>query len=281
MRFIHISIDDVSTTIKDSIKYKKPFCKHIFYRWLLKMHREYNFCVSLYIQNWGEFESFDYIFDGFNAEAANWIKIGIHTTSDGRDFSNIGYIEGKSEWERFCNMILNNRGSEQIIDRFPRLHTFSGSEECLVGMHEAELCSAIGYLSADDNRQSYYLTESINKQIYKLKDMYFDEKTGLYFKSTDLRLDWFSRKFNSNYEYCKPFQSNPYKDMVYHYERGDFDTQELLTVFTHEWQIYSKGHLTMRRRWIKDVCRFSKKYNIKINFPENMLMKGKKLASDE
>ena len=78
-----------------------------------------------------------------------------------------------------------------------------------------------GLYTADDNRQSYYLSNDDNYYIYNHDELY-DTKTNLYFLSTDFRTEYvnnidFKLKELSNNSWCN--------------QLGD------LVVFSHEWAL--------------------------------------------
>lgn len=264
-RIMHISIDDVQIDKNNVINFsdKKTIS------WLNILNQKYGCKVSLYIQNWGGLVKINKpYFENINSD---WLKLGIHTTSDGRDFSDMSFSGAKQQWELFCDTVIRLGGSENIIDRFPRLHTFSGNKECIRGMKETKICPAVGFLSADDSRKSYYIDESLRFLDRKSCGLLYDEEMGLYFKPTDMRLDWFDKSFKSKYLYKKPIKRNPYQELAYRRYSSDYNEDELLEVFTHEWQIYKNGHLTMRKKWIEDVCRFAKDYGYQYDFPMNLI----------
>lgn len=134
-------------------------------------------------------------------------------------------------------------------------------------MHEAEICRAKGFLSADDTRKSYYLSDYVNDFVYKEDQIVYDKNTELFFKATNIRLDWFGRKFFDIYSYKKPEKFSLYKELIYREKKKEFQKCEYLIIFTHEWQIYNQGHLTFKTSWLKNVCRFAKEYGYEFGYP--------------
>lgn len=254
MKKIHLSFDDVNSSFNDIVNKKKTLFDNKFFKWLKKLHENYNVKVSLYLQNWGEIlENID---DESLKELKNnsdWLKLGIHTAANGSDFSEKTYDQGKKEWNHFVNEIIRVGGEETNIDTFPRLHRFAGTKECLEGMKDSERCAAIGFLSSDDDRTSYYLTDSDCKNV-KQRDFIYDKETQLFFRRTDFRLDWLAKNFISQYKYDLPQNRNAYREMKRRYKN---EVDSVVVVFTHEWQVYSKGRLTRNRRWIEDVCKYA------------------------
>lgn len=267
MKKIHLSLDDVEI-YSMLLENKSDFMLSKLGIWLNKLYSRYGCKLSLYIQNWDAIENIETQY--FKNINGNWLKLGIHTTSDGRPFSDVTYLEAKEQWELFCSTIIKLGGDNTIIDRFPRLHTFSGSKDCLTGMRDAGICPAVGFLSADDSRGSYYFSETVTED--NMKDHFlYDNEIGIYFKSTDIRLDWFDKSFNSKYSYNKPEKKTPYKELAFKETRKDYDGNVILEVFTHQWQIFRNGHMTIRKRWIEDVCKFARDYGYEFEFTMNLV----------
>lgn len=195
-----------------------------------------------------------------------WLKLGIHTSDIGMTFDQLSYEAGKANWEHFVTEIIRIGGNEYSIDRMPRLHTFAGSYEALLGMGNADICAAVGFLAADDSRKSYYLSEKSNRMLYE-KGVVYDEKTGLMYMSTDFRLDWLGRTFCSENNYYKPKKHNCYKELTERFIKKEGYEKNNLIVFTHEWQIYNKGRLGRKKKWVEDVCKFADKNGLGYGYP--------------
>lgn len=208
-KYIHISFDDTAQCISnlankdyDSV-WEEPFLS-----WLKSLHETYNARFSLYC-----FldENFDIISDKYKDElfdTSDWLKFGLHAeTSDGK-YVDSTYQDGLDDWNWFCSKIIKMTGNENSIDRIPRLHYFGATYEVLCGMRDADY-GAIGFLSADDDRQSYYLNEDQNKYLLD-NDYIYDIETKLYFYGTDMRGDWFGKGFSSSNKYDIPTQKDGY-----------------------------------------------------------------------
>lgn len=263
MHTLHLSFDDVNTSFIDLAESKKTLFENVFFAWLKKLHEKYNLKVSLYLQNWGDILS--EIEDNALYELksnSDWLKLGIHTASDGSDFEFKSYVQGKNEWEQFVNEVIRIGGSGSNVDKFPRLHRFVGNEDCLKGMRDSKSCGAVGFWLSDDDRESYYLSNNS----YHLKysgDFLYDEINRLFFKTTDFRMDWMRRGFKSQYEYIHPKKRNLQKELKRRYEKQD----GIVAIFTHEWQVYSKKKLTRYKKWIDYVCIYSLKEHCEFVFP--------------
>lgn len=272
MIYFHLSIDDVQSSILELSRIRAGLFNNNFFAWLNKLHNNYGCMISLYLQNWFQLKKIDdNKFPEFK-ENARWLKFGIHTTGDGNDFQKATLYQGKSEWEGLVNEILRIGGSIENIDCFPRLHMFAGSFECLSGMKSASICPALGFLAADDLRQSYYFDQAVNKLIYSKRCSIFDNKSGLYFIPTDFRFDWLGREFKNNNLYIPAKSRNCYKELERRYVNLSAKAErKLVTLFTHEWQIYSKGKIGKRKKWMEDACKFANRYGIGYEYPMNTL----------
>ena len=51
-----------------------------------------------------------------------------------------------------------------------------------------------------------------------------------------------------------PQNRNAYGEMKRRYQN---EIDDVIVIFTHEWQVYSKGRLTRNRKWIEDVCKYA------------------------
>lgn len=259
---IHLSIDDVSQTI---------ICEKIwnnsFFKYLRFLHDRYNCSISLYLQEWKKILDLNKMCLKEFAQNADWLKVGIHVPDLQSSFASLSYEKGMEEWNSFVDVLVDWGGcSIDNIDCFPRLHTFAGNEQCLKGMANANRKPAIGFLCADDARESYYFDDYTNNLVYRQKKILYDETNMLYFKATDIRLDWFDKKFSDANYYSKPQKRKPYKELKDRQIKGEFSTQKWLIVFTHEWQLYKNGHLTFRKKWLKDICRFAEQYKYPFGF---------------
>ena len=243
MKYIHLSVDDVELI---SINKKADFFKrgHLGYE-LVKLHNLYGIKISLYAQNWNEWKS---IKDGEYRQLdkyCQWLKLGIHTPSNGGDFGEYNYISGKNEWELFCREVVRIGGNADSIDRLPRLHRFAGSKECIRGMNDADICSALGFICADDMRLSYYINEHVNSNGC-------DKEFGLYFFPSDIRLDWFDRKCHtSEYDHWIPKTHNVINELKRYFLNID---KSVYVVFVHQWQLCKGTKLKYRKKWLEKLC---------------------------
>lgn len=265
--FIHISFDDVNncfTNLKNKTYnslYEEPF-----FNWLKSLHDTYGAKFSLYAYN-NSLTNVPNTYAKEFLQAKDWLKIGLHATNSSSNFSSSTYEEGKSAWNTFVNNVVRITGSYLSVDRMPRLHTFAGSEEALKGMRDANY-GAIGFLSADDARNSYYFNDATKDYLY-YNDHVTDHKNGLIFVATDLRTDWFVGTSGNN-EYRKPTKTNVYDELVYRYSSVEFaNSTSSYILFGHEWQFYNGTTLGEGKQYFEDACKFAHDYDIGFDYSQN------------
>lgn len=269
-KYIHISFDDVRYSINnlannnyDSI-WDEPF-----FGMLKKLHNEYNARFSIYVFLNSDFKNISNKYVEELSESVSWLKFGLHADSSDSIYDKSSYYDGFNSWNCFVNSIISITGTYDSIDRIPRLHYFAGTKETLNGMISANI-GPLGFLTSDDNRNSYYLSDEQNK--YLLTNDYLIDDNGIYFIGTDMRGDWFSNDFETNNKYDKPIKDNVYEELVYRYSESKYVNDiDYFIWFCHEWQIYDGEKLNENLNWIIDVCRFANDYHIDIDYPQNHL----------
>ena len=266
--FMHISFDDVSACFVGlaSGKYTSLFDEP-FFAWLLELHNTYGAKFSLYCYT-SELSAVpaDYANEFFAAR--DWLKLGLHSDNSSSTFKNHTYEQGKASWNAFVEQVERITGSYRSVDRMPRLHTFGGSLEALRGMRDAK-CGALGFLSADDSRLSYYLSQEQAEYLYT-HDCLTDTAENLVFLATDLRGDWFTGSFITENQYRTPTEKTVKKELEKRYRDGDFaNTAKAQVFFIHEWQIYNGIELNSKADYVTDACAFADEYGLRFSYPQN------------
>ncbi|MBP3631044.1 MAG: hypothetical protein J6J23_06145, partial [Clostridia bacterium] len=127
---------------------------------------------------------------------------------------------------------------------------------------------AIGFLSADDARNSYYFDQDTTDYLY-YNDHITDHKNGLIFVATDLRADWFEGTSASN-EYREPTKSSVYDELVERYTNVEYaNSVSSYIFFGHEWLIYDGTTLDAGKQHFEDACKFAQDYDIGFDFSQN------------
>ncbi len=268
--YMHISFDDVEKCLSNlQNKTYSSMWEEPFFAWLKNLHDTTGAKFSLYAYNSAltSLTKTDYA-DEFYA-AKDWLKIGLHAANSSGVYTTATYEQGKNDWNSFVNNVIRITGSYLSVDRMPRLHTFAGSEEALKGMRDANY-GALGFLSADDSRTSYYFTDNIKTYLYDNNHI-TDNKNGLVFVATDMRADWFNSSFSSSNNYKAPTKDNVYDELVYRYTTASYaNSVKSYIFFGHEWDMYNGTSITtsIAKRY-EDACKFANDYGIDFDYSEN------------
>lgn len=269
--YIHISFDDVEYCIQNIINNKDSFTsifQDAFFNFLKELHETYGAVFSLYIYKISQLSNFPDKFKSEFIANSKWLKFGLHEkTTD--SYETATSTKGKEDWDFFITEMYRITGGLNSIDRIPRLNMFKGSKESLLAMRDCD-CGALGFLSADDSRDTYYLNET-QREYLRTHDKLEDITNGLVFYSTDMRLDWFNSDFSSTNEYNTPVKTTPYEELVYRYNQPSMgDCYSSLIVFTHEWELYGTSYtLNSKKSRVEDVCKFGVDYGYAFDYPQN------------
>lgn len=267
--FMHLSFDDVEKCFNNlkNNSYASLFDEP-FFKWLKGMHDTYGAKFSLYTYNATIANVPDTYKEDF-LKNSNWLKIGLHADSSSSTYQNTSYASALSAWNTFVNHVVRITGSYMSVDRMPRLHYFAGNEEALKGLRDANY-GALGFLSSDDNRLSYYFDSDLRDYMYD-NDHITDNVNGLVFVTTDMRADWFLSNFSSNNQYKHPTKSNMYDELVYRFSNPSYSKSlSSYIVFGHEWQFYSGSVVSdLGKSLFDDACRFARDYGLDFAYPQN------------
>lgn len=269
--YVHMSFDDVSFCITNLLNNKSVFTSIFNEPFIAKLkyfHDKYGAVFSLYVMG-TELAQLGDTFKKDFIKNSHWLKLGLHSWSNS-DYANTTSEQAKNDWDNFITSAYTATGGVNSIDRMPRLHKFVGNLDSLRAMRDTS-CGAIGFLSTDDSRNTYYMTENQNTYL-RTHDKYVDTANGLIFYSTDMRLDWFVDGFTSDYNYDTPIMSTPYDELKYRYGTPLMaDKYTSLIVFTHEWQIYSSSYVLndLMVKMVEQVCSFALDYGYNFDYPQN------------
>ena len=266
--FMHISFDDVTYcfgNLSDG-SYSSLFDEP-FFAWLEGLHESYGAKFSLYTYN-NVLKAVPDTYASEFAQASDWLKIGLHAEDTSSTYASATYEQGYQAWNTFAGYVKTVTGTADSIDRMPRLHYFAGSQDALEGMQAAD-CGALGFLAADDSRNSYYFDSAVSGGLYG-SDHITDHNNGLVFLTTDMRGDWFLPSFSSANSYCVPVYSTVYEELEYRFGSEAFTgTLDSYLFFCHEWQIYDGSTLDSDTAWTEDACKFSSRYGVAFDYPQN------------
>lgn len=291
-RFIHISFDDVTTSIQNLVSNKATYTSLFdepFFAFLKSLHEEYGARFSLYVFA-DTFANLDDTYAVDFANAKDWIKIGIHAPSSSTSFR---FGSGRSSastpadynllsrsavisiWEDFVDHVKLVTGSYDSVDRMPRLHYFAAPLSVCRAMQRAK-CGALGFLSADDDRgyNYWYEQQSVYQAEYAVRpDTIYDEVTDCVLVPTDFRGEWMDPGFTPTGNYDPPTEDTVYAELVKRNGMAKYqDTFQSLIWFTHEWQIYNGSVINdSKAQWVIDACQFAIDYGYDFDYPQYRL----------
>ncbi|MBR5439218.1 MAG: hypothetical protein IKV61_03255 [Clostridia bacterium] len=266
-KYMHLSFDDVTLCFQNltTQNYESLF-EEPFFANLKSLHNEYGAKFSLFTYN-STLNNVPNKYASEFIESSDWLKIGFHSNSSGFSLATSTYAQGESYWNTFVNNVERVCGTTSSLDRMPRLEYFAGSKDALLGMKNANL-GAMGFLSADDNRLSYYFNDSVMTYLYD-NDYIIDSGNNLLFLSTDIRGDWFYN-FTTNNVYRKPLKNNVLSELEYRNNNNAFlSSFESLIIFTHEWLVYNGTTVNSKIECILGACEFAKENSLEYDFPQN------------
>lgn len=190
--------------------------------WLKGIHDHYSSTVVCYC--FYKKEDFDLsrctgAFINEFIENSSWLKFGFHAYDS--DTLYPGKRALVDDYRITINELKRIVGCNSVTSVI-RLQCFSGDLE---GIHELVSCGEIkGLLSADDKRKSYYLSKEESRFIYS-HDYYVDDKIGLTFFSTDIRVEM----LQNIYKKIKEFESSSWNNQL-----------DVFVFFSHEWALNTK-----------------------------------------
>ena len=238
---MHISIDDTILVFEDITKneaqYDTVFDNYTL-GYLKRLHDEYGAIFSMYC--WYENDDFDLSMctNKFRKEFednSDWLKFNYHSFNSSQNPGAVDYMVFIEQYDMFRTSMEEIVG-DKSWDNYTRLHFFAGSQEMLEHMGKY---GTIGFYSADDDRVSYQLSNNAVRFLAENR-IYYDDISGIEYKRTDIRLDYFDNPF---YE-------------LYRFDWTDIGAE----IFTHEWLISSpKGNSIWK---LEEVCKYSKYYGI-------------------
>lgn len=257
-KFAHVSIDDFIEAFRDITEnedvYESIFENKLF-KSLKDLHEKYGVKISCYIYYRSDDKKFDLSMctDKFSEEFkenSSWLKFGFHTRDAGRNYESLPGFIIKNDYDRITDELLRITGSEQCIDKVIRLQSFYGSHSAIKEIQETEI-GIIGLLSADDTRRSYSLNDEDNSQLY-LYDYFEDENNIKYFK-TDIRLENIVNIKTTLQEI--DIENNS-------------ETNQILTIFTHEWKIYEDDNIL---KLLNELCEKIASEGYEFDYPMNRI----------
>ena len=186
-KIIHFSIYDCIEIFRDiTINNYNSLFESDYFSFFKELHDKYDAKISLY--SFVEYKGFNIknTTDKFKKEFidnSDWLKIGFHGFNENSRYNDKENI--KKDYKLFLKYIKRFAGNLNIIDNFVRLHYFSGNLENILKIKKFGIK---GLLTADDDRDNYYLKKNENIFLNK-HNIYKDIKNEIFFIKTNLRIE--------------------------------------------------------------------------------------------
>lgn len=186
-KIIHFSIDDCIEIFRDiTINNYNSLFESDYFSFFKELHDKYDAKISLY--SFVEYKEFNIknTTDKFKKEFidnSDWLKIGFHDFNENSRYNDKENI--KKDYKLFIKYVKRFAGSLNVIDNFIRLHYFSGNLENILKIKKFGIK---GLLTADDDRDNYYLKKNENIFLNK-HNIYKDIKNEIFFIKTNLRIE--------------------------------------------------------------------------------------------
>lgn len=188
-KVIHCSIDDVTfmsallaNPAPASIWDVEEFAK------IKEVHDNTNACFTLMCFNEATGYDIANIPNTWASEfqaAKSWLRFAFHAKDANTSYGSAN--TAATDYAKFVNAVYAFTGTYDTIDRVPRLGNFAGTlTQCKAIANLAY--GPIGFLSADDSRQSYYLSQSATYSL-NAHGRYYDITNKFIFVPTLPRLD--------------------------------------------------------------------------------------------
>lgn len=245
-----LSFDDTVFLFEDLLENnRESIFENITLSWFKELHDKYGVVISCYVY----YEDGDFNLSQFPPtyrkqfeENSSWLRFGFHTINGETDYKSGVIVE---DYKKTINELERIVGSESI-DNVIRLQMFQGSYKEIKKLAELDSEPIVGLLTADDNRQSYYLSEEVNDYIYS-HDTYFDRDLDITLYSTDFRTEYVDNINKKLKELSEPSWNNQTGDLV---------------VFSHEWALSMENKAKLEK-----VCKYAKDNGYRFVFFEDNL----------
>ncbi len=185
----HFSIDDVTLWSMFTTNTKYSIWENAILNRLLYFHLKYGMTITLNCFN----ETTDYdiadVVSDYQAEFkanSSWLKFAFHSKD-----SETGYSTDDAtlatEYQKFVTAIHTLTGTYDSIDHVTRLAFFAGSLNNVLAL-QGQQAGIVGLLTADDTRNSYYLTS--DESAFLQKNLtYFDDAHQMTFIHNVVRFE--------------------------------------------------------------------------------------------
>ena len=245
-----LSFDDTILIFKDinNNNYDSVF-QNSTLSWYKELHEKYGVVISCYCYYEDKNFNLSQITDKYKEEFqanSDWLRFGFHAINSDTNYAtgaiDIDYQKTVRELERIVG--------EDSIDNVIRLQMFQGLYDEIRKLTELSEQPIVGLLTADDSRQSYYLSKKDNIYIYNHDELY-KSNMNLHFFSTDFRTEYVNNIGSKLKELNKDCWNNQTGDLV---------------VFSHEWALNMEN-----KGKIEKICKYAREKGYSFIFFEDML----------
>ncbi|MFV0195200.1 hypothetical protein OBJ93_06915 [Empedobacter falsenii] len=196
-KYFHFSFDDIWISLKlltQNASNYNSLWEDKFFKVLKNFHDNYGVKFSLYCfqestlvtPTWDIANMTEKFKSDFQS-ASDWLKFGFHAKDSSSAYNSATIEEITTDYNYVMSNILRFTDSYDCIDRIPRLHGFAGNLNNCKALRDNSI-GCLGFLTADDVRNSYYLDSNQNSYM-NTHDKFYDSSNFLHFFKTETRLD--------------------------------------------------------------------------------------------
>lgn len=182
-KFAHFSFDDVVFCMQDITQNASAYSsifENPFFAKLKEVHDKYGTKYSLYLFT-ENISSYTNKFSTEFAKCSDWLKFGLHINQKtASSYSATTAEQARSDYNNFVNEIYRITGTFDSIDKCPRLSNFMGNLDSCIAMRDAN-AGVVGFLTAYDDRNSYYLDANDSAWVFTHGRLYDYENRLTFF----------------------------------------------------------------------------------------------------
>ncbi len=251
----HLSFDDVIDMFWDLTENEEAY-ESIFENemlgWMKELHDTYGVVISCYVFYQNDnfcLEDCTTRFRREFEENADWLRFGFHSLEPDAVYGAHGDSDILEDYCKTINCLKKISGGVAQTSVI-RLHCYQADESEVEVLMDNHLLPVTALLCADDGRQSYYLNDGKSAYIY-CHDEYTDEKNGMRFISTDIRIEHLGDVDKKIREFQTDAWNNQLSDLV---------------IFTHEWALDDEI-----KEKVQKLCMYAKEKGYRFSFFEDIV----------
>lgn len=238
---------DIFIDLDENHQYKSIFDNHTL-KWFKGLHDKWGCSISCYVfvekDGFNLMECTNRYKEEFE-ENSDWLRFGFHAWDAGTIYGCNDRDIGADY--QYCVKALERIAGKNAIDNVVRLQSFQGDREEISVLSNMEIEPICGLFTADDWRQSYYLSKYDNNYIYCHDYLIRDD---MCFFSTDLRVE-FIDDFDIKLQEISTDTWN--------------NQRNIMVVFTHEWELSNNDIL----KNTEIICEWARENGYSFRFLED------------